>query len=621
MNRNALLFALVFSATLATAQQHPAHLSPYRTGAQANLAPFYHGVASGDPLADRVMIWTRITTDSATAQVKWRIALDTGMVNVVDSGLVTADANADYTVKVDVGGLQPNTYYFYEFESDDKYSLRGRTRTLPIGNVDSLRFAVVSCSNYGHGFFNGYKHLTGRNDFDVVLHLGDYIYEYGDGQFGTARTLQPVNEILSLSDYRERHSYYKLDDDLIRLHQQYPFISVWDDHEVANNGWFGGAANHDAGEGDWFDRKSNGLRAYNEWMPIRRPVPTDTQRIYRKFRFGNLMDLYMLDTRYEARDEQNGIDTSSSRTILGQPQWDWLMDGLDTSRAQWQILGQQVMMSPVLLPQTSFPFTPKPFLDDQWDGYPAERTRLYDSLYSKNINNFVVLTGDIHSAWANDLPMAGYNYTSGAGSAGVEFVTSSITSLNSPVTVPFSVVSTFNRHIKFADLSQHGYIILDVNRTRTQGDWYFVSTITSQTFTTNLGASWCVNDNSKHLVNCGAASVANPDRYGITAPLQPRERVVVSTESYADAMESVLLGVYPNPFTQYLTVQYALHKEADVQIQLSDISGRVLLDKPMGRLSAGVQRDYLTVENVPAGAYVLAIRIGDKWQRRVLVRR
>lgn len=599
----------------------PEHLNHLRTGARSDLAPFFHGVASGDPLSDKVIIWTRVTTDSVDARVKWRIASDTGMVNVLDSGMVMTDASRDFTVKVDVPNLQPNTFYYYEFEAYNKYSLRGRTKTLPVGDVDSLRFAVVSCSNYAAGFFNAYDALTNRNDIDAVLHLGDYIYEYGDGQFGADRSLQPSAEILTLSDYRTRHSYYKLDEDLIRLHQQYPFITVWDDHETANDAWFGGAQNHDATtEGDWFDRKSFGIRAYNEWQPIRRPSAQDTQQIYRKFRFGDLIELYMLDTRLQAREEQNGIDNNPTRQLLGNQQLQWLVAGMDSSTARWQLLGQQVMMAPIKIPTTTFPFTPATFLEDQWDGYPAERNRLYDSIQINNIPNMVVLTGDIHSAWANDLPLSGYNPNNGAGSIGVEFVVNSVTSQNFPFPVPQSIIQNFNNHVKFSQLTDHGYMIVDINKNRSQCDWYTLSTISSQTYNDNYTASWYTNNGERFLRAGSGAAPANPNHFTIPAPQDPRVRNLVAVQENANEMQTVLLGVYPNPFQQQITLHYNLETNSEVAFSLQDVTGKTVFAKIIGQQNAGVQRETFDMPQLPAGSYFLTLRMGNKTHQRLLIK-
>jgi alkaline phosphatase D len=297
MLRQLLIAALLLPFAI-SAQNNPNE--PTRSGAIECLAPFFHGVASGDPQQDRVILWTRVTTDSTNAVVNWRIASDTAITNIINSGTVTTDDTKDFTVKVDATGLQPFTWYYYEFETEGKRSVRGRTRTLPVGDIDSLRFAIVSCADYTNGYYNAYAKITERNDIFAVIHLGDYIYEYGGGT--APRNHEPSNEILTLGDYRIRHSHYKLDEDLMRLHQQYPFFAVWDDHETANNAWFGGAENHTPGtEGDWFDRKAAGVHAYYEWMPLRMPDPAETMRIFRKFNIGDLIDLYMMDTRLQGR--------------------------------------------------------------------------------------------------------------------------------------------------------------------------------------------------------------------------------------------------------------------------------------------------------------------------------
>lgn len=271
------------------------------------LKPFYHGVASGDPLQDRVIIWTRVTPDEeGPVTVNWLVSSTPGMTDIVGSGSVTTDVSRDYTVKVDVSGLAPATTYYYYFSAMGANSTVGRTRTAPAGNADQLRFAVVSCSNYQDGYFNAYERISERNDIDAVIHLGDYIYEYETGGFGQdelGRGHVPDNEIVTLMDYRIRYSYYRLDPQLRKVHKQLPFITIWDDHEFANNAWVGGAENHQEEEGDWDTRKNNAYQAYFEWMPIRERSSAPN-RVYRKINYGNLVDLILLDTRIEGREKQ-----------------------------------------------------------------------------------------------------------------------------------------------------------------------------------------------------------------------------------------------------------------------------------------------------------------------------
>jgi alkaline phosphatase D len=588
---------------------------PTRSGAVECMGPFYHGVASGDPLSDKVMLWTRVTTDSAFVDVTWRIATDTSISNIVATGLITTDAGKDFCVKVDAAGLQPLTWYYYEFEAYGLKSVRGRTRTLPVGDIDSLRFAVVSCADYTNGYYNAYSKITERNDVFGVIHLGDYIYEYGGGT--APRNHEPSTEILTLADYRMRHSQYKLDEDLMRLHQQYPFFAVWDDHETANNSWYGGAQNHTPGtEGDWFDRKAAGVQAYYEWMPLRMPDLQDTMRIYRKFRFGELIDLYMCDTRLQGRDEQNGHDTDPARTILGQSQKNWFLNSIDTSTTRWQVMGQQVMFAPLKVQFPPLPaFYPN---DDQWDGYPAERDNIQNTVLNNNIPNFVVLTGDIHSSWANDIPTASYNGSTGAGSVGVEFVATSTTSSGSPLPVSQSLLQGFNPHMKFIDLTNHGYVLLDINKNRTQGEFWFVDGIATRGGTVAYNTGFYVNNNERHLRQAAGPSLATSAMIGLQAPLDPRCTLSALQNSYQ--RETVLLGVYPNPFNNEITLQFTLHENAAATSVVYDAVGREVARKDFGNLGAGMHELSFDLNTLTAGAYIVVVKMGNKINQRKLIK-
>jgi alkaline phosphatase D len=596
---------------------------PTRSGTLECLAPFYHGVASGDPLSDRVILWTRVTTDSTSVSVAWRIATDTAITNVVASGNASTDAAKDFCIKVDATGLSPFTWYYYEFEAYGKKSVRGRTRTLPVGDVDSLRFAVVSCADYTNGYYNAYAKITERNDVFAVVHLGDYIYEYGGGT--APRNHEPSYEILTLADYRMRHSHYKLDEDLMRLHQQYPFFAVWDDHETANNAWYGGAENHTPGtEGNWFNRKAAGVQAYFEWMPLRLPDMQDTQRIYRKFRFGELIDLYMMDTRLQGREEQNGHDTDPNRTLLGQQQFDWFTSSIDTSTARWQVMGQQVMMAPLNAQPLTFlpPFYPN---DDQWDGYPAERKKIYDTVLVNNIQNFVVLTGDIHTSWANDLPGTGYNASTGANSVGIEFVATSVTSQGSPLPVSQAIIQGLNPHMKFIDLTKHGYVLLDINKNRTQGEYWFLDDIAVRGGTEAYTQGWFVNNGERHLRLSPAPSNAHSSIIGVQAPFYPRDyscdTTSTSVNGIADAgRETVLLGIYPNPFNSEIMLQFSLHTAAPTTAIVYDALGREVARNDFGQLHAGMHELPFNLEKLQAGTYVVILKMGDKFNQRKLIK-
>ena len=334
---------------------------------------FGHGVASGDPLADRVIIWTRVTPSedgvSKEAQVAWVVATDEELTSVVASGTVYTDASRDFTVKVDVTGLSADTTYYYQFAGkDNEVSPVGQTRTLPTGNVESVKLAVCSCSNYPAGMFNVYRDMA-ESDADVVVHLGDYIYEYGSNEYPTAdaqgRVPEPAQEILSLSDYRARYAQYRIDVDLQEVHRVKPFICVWDDHELANDTWKDGAQNHQENEGSFTARRAAAIQAYHEWLPIRSGA--DQAKIWRAFAFGNLVNLTMLDTRMIARDEpldfadyitESGLDAAgfqqdladTSRTLLGAEQQTFAIGSMVNSAATWQVLGQQVLMGRIFIP-------------------------------------------------------------------------------------------------------------------------------------------------------------------------------------------------------------------------------------------------------------------------------
>jgi alkaline phosphatase D len=356
--------ALAFAARVPGAAAQP----------DPSLAPFLHGVASGDPLADGVMIWTRAdpgTDRQRIVPVSWRVATDPAMENVIATGDAEARPERDWTVKVDVGGLQPGRTYYYGFRADGVASLTGRTKTAPAAGVEHLRFGVVSCSNLPDGFFNAYARLAERDDLDAVVHLGDYVYESGN-QSEVGRPAHPPREIVSLEDYRARYSQYRLDSDLRRIHQQHPFINTWDDHETTNDSWYGGAANHSPDEGDWFARKRAAAQAFDEWIPIRLPdqsgrVPEDGTRVYRTVPYGDLVDLIMIDTRLEGRDEPVSQSPSfependdPARSILGDEQEAWLAGELTASQqrgAAWRVLGNGVMLghwNAIGLPDTGF---------------------------------------------------------------------------------------------------------------------------------------------------------------------------------------------------------------------------------------------------------------------------
>ena len=519
-------------------------------GGDGAAVSFAHGVASGDPLSDRVILWTRLSTEAiGEVQVVWEVSSRPDFTNIVRSGSTGTSAAQDLTVKVDVGGLLPGTSYWYRFQANGNVSPVGRTRTLPTGSVAQVRLAVFSCANHPAGYFNAYADAAARTDLDATVHLGDYIYEYGAGGYATqsaaslGRAPRPATEILTLADYRTRHAQYKTDPDLQALHAAAPMIAVWDDHELTNDAYADGAENHQASEGSFAARKAAALQAYHEWMPTR--VGTSPDVIYRSFDFGSLMSLHMLDTRIVGRALQldyanylkpNGLDAAAfaaditkPRELLGSAQTTWLQQRLAASQATWQVLGQQVLMgrmnipAPILLeglnpgtgvsvsayaamvakaqtaPATLTPLEQAvlaqpaiPYNLDAWDGYAVARETVLGTARSLD-KNLVVLSGDTHNAWANDLQdLTGRQ-------VGVEFATPGVTSPgfetyfpNENPTVFAAALTQLIGPLQYCDTSRRGYMVVTATPSACTADWVYVNTVSSRTFTTAKGPTWKV---------------------------------------------------------------------------------------------------------------------------------
>lgn len=609
MKKYLLLPLLILTGISFSQGQHPVK------SVKTCLAPFYHGVASGDPLTDRVILWTRVTPENGPGPqiVEWKIAKDTSFTVAVQGGVVLTDDTRDYTVKVDPAGLDPNTTYYYQFYAQNKRSVIGRTRTAPEGDCDSLRFAVVSCANYEAGYFNVFRVLKERNDFDAILGLGDYIYEYEEGGYAPNATAnrhwEPTNETITLLDYRARYSTYRLDDDLRDLHQQFPMIVIWDDHESANDSWMNGAENHQANEGSWAARKAAAKQAFFEWLPIRVTGTNDAYQIFRTLPYGDLIDLIMLDTRLHGREEQAGttgnVVNATSRQLLGTDQFTWLGNRLSQSTSQWKIIGQQVMMAPLTVLGVAIN-------GDQWDGYPAERNRVFNHISTYGINNVVVLTGDIHSSWANDLPGPGYN-SNGSGSVGVEYVTPSVTSPGINIPGGASAIMASNSHIKYAELSSHGFVILDVNKVRCQGDWYYVNTLDNPSSQFAYAQSFKTNDLSNHLSSANAAALPRTNIQGfqtLNCPYYPVADTTSSTAGLDNVDKPVILGLYPNPVTDLCYLNISCPFPDDIRIYVLDEQGKQVLTDIIPNFSPGTRQVTLDVTKLTPGKYVLQILNG-----------
>jgi alkaline phosphatase D len=518
------------------------------TSAQATrISPpsYRHGVATGDPLQDRIVFWTRITPASGEGPLNIPGELlvgERGDLSGARRVPVGASAERDWTVKADVDDLKPGTDYFYRFEFGGHASPIGRTRTLPEGSVKDVVLAVASCSLYPAGYFNAYGAIAALERVDAVLHLGDYIYEYGSatGQYGmdspsaAQRTPVPAHECLTLADYRARHACYKADAQLQAAHARAPWIVVWDDHETANDSWQGGAENHSTStEGDWSARKAAALKAYYEWMPIRDPAPGGLlESSWRSFRFGDLASLMMVETRLAARGEPLDYDDRTlpvvdgkpdvahfrkllndpSRQMMGARQEQWLAGELDRSvkaGETWQILGNQVVMARICPPNLRATMGEAAWADmmtklpeyarapvqrssvlatlglplglDMWDGYPVARERVYD-MFKATKANPVVLSGDSHSFWANEL----WDEPKTARVA-AEFGATGVTSPGfSDILVGLPLGKAFvdgNPEVKFADSAAKGFVLLTLTREAAKAEMIAVSTIRSTEYT------------------------------------------------------------------------------------------------------------------------------------------
>ena len=467
---------------------------------------FVHGVASGDPLADRVILWTRVSLPAAelggpAVQVFYEVARDEAFADRVAAGEVTADAEHDWTCKVDAAGLKAATTYWFRFRFRGRSTVIGRTRTAAATGGERLQLGVASCASFGSGYFTGYGHLAKRLDLDAILHLGDYIYEYG-GNPDAERYAAPPHECKTVQDYRTRYAAHRGDADLQEAHRVHPFVCVWDDHETVNNAWNGGAPSHnEAEDGPWPTRRDAAWRAWRDWLPARIAEPG---KIWRKLTFGGLCDLWMLDTRIWGRSKQTTPSKAAERAdpdrgFLGPDQEAWLLDGLATTTAKWQVLGQQVMFAPLSLNGT-------PINTDQWDGYKATRERVLAAARAAKLPGFVILTGDIHTSWANDIvedskDAASYDPKTGKGAIGAEFVVPGITSGGFGNLGPEigGLAKQYNPHIRWNDLLHRGYGVLDLRPDRAEFRWWLLQGIDKRGLPESLGAAFAVKHGAPGL--------------------------------------------------------------------------------------------------------------------------
>ena len=468
-----------------------------------NVYFFHHGVASGDPLNDRVILWTRVTPQQAgPIEVILEVSENKNFSSIIFSKKLQTSSLSDYTIKYDFLAKRycdSDRGFFYRFRAGNAISEIGKSKTFS-ENTIAAKIGIFSCSNFPAGYFNAYQAAAEKNDLDLWLHLGDYLYEYPMGGYATdkaeklKRVPEPLHEMVTLSDYRLRHAQYKKDQGSKALHKHAPLIAVWDDHEFSNDAWKHGAENHskDGSEGDFYARRSAAIKAYYEWMPIREQQ--NKRRIFREFKIGKLIHLIMLDTRQFGRDKQiqpkdyltkSGFNqakfyndlNSDNRKLLGTEQLDWIESRIINSSAVWTIFGQQVLMAKLKFPDISkmlkskeIPSFLKPYLKflglgipsnlDAWDGYPAERKKLY-KLMSNAKKGFVSLAGDTHNSWVSELK------DKSGSKVGIEFGTPSVTSpgitdvLNLDEKKFVESIVKINNELQWMDPSNRGYLSLN----------------------------------------------------------------------------------------------------------------------------------------------------------------
>ena len=542
-------------------------MTPYVSVSEGAGGIFAHGVASGDPGPDSVVIWTRISLPvGARVQlpvtVVWETAADEAFTDMRGKGEVTTGPSIDWTVKILLSGLEPGETYYYRFRIDDAYSPVGCTKSLPAGAVDRARFAVVSCSNYPFGYFNVYDLIAREDDFDAVIHLGDYIYEYSTEGYGgeagarIGRNHQPAHEIVSLADYRMRHAQYKADPASQAMHARHAIIPIWDDHETSNNSWKDGAENHQPEtEGAWEARRRAALQAYYEWMPVREPSMAP-EAFFRTYSYGNLLTLAAIETRLMARARQfeytdiiptlqtpedverfkKEILWDQTREIFGGAQLDFLDRAFRTSTGEgqpWQLVANQIIMAKVTAPDLTEYVTEEDIISleqqwnqarafvkssalglptnlDAWDGYPAARERFYDMAKEAGADGMIVVTGDTHTWWANDLT------AQDGAQMGVELGVHSVTS-PSPYRKEFLggkgadyalLTNRDNDDVRYLSGENHGYIDLTVTRDAARAEYKAVDTIESRNYNGFTKVAFDIEKKN------GAATFADADGLG-----------------------------------------------------------------------------------------------------------
>ena len=502
---------------------------------------FPHAVASFEPTSDSVLLWTRVA--GPETEVTWWLATDPGLTRIVQQGQATADPDADRTVVVDVRGLDPSTTYWYRFEAGGSRSPVGRTRTLPGEGADSFRIATVCCARYSVAPLGVYRAVAER-EVDLVLHLGDYIYE-DDGSSG-GRDHDPPHVATTLDDYRRRIAQIRADPDAQALHLRHPVVTIWDDHDLADNAWRDGAKKHDPDEhGPWADRVDAAARARQEWLPARLRHRHDPLTTWRSLLVGDLAELLLLDTRLQGRDRQAGDDESPDlddpeRSLLGDAQRSWLSERLADTTRPWALVASGVVVNELelswprpfrwinaLLPNGYAILDGRVLHDDQWDGYPAERARVATWLRDRGRagGRTVLLSGDVHSSWSFEGPCDEDGEV-----VAVEVTTPAVSSAAMGRAHFPGMWRWIDRaakdlpHVRWADVTERGYCVIDVGRDAVTATWWFVHPYEDDPAARALAAAAFRTERGEWPPRFRSTEplTGDPERPGLPEPLPPR---------------------------------------------------------------------------------------------------
>jgi len=559
-------------------------------------APFYYGVASGDPLHDKVIIWSHITSSQASETVTYELALQDNFVNIVASGNFTTNANLDYTIKIDVGGLSPNTTYYYRFkDSNNKFSSIGRTRTAPISSLNEIKFAVVSCSAIFSGYFNAYRKIAERNDLSAIIHLGDYIYEdrVPAEEYRVPTTALPVYpRPINKEQWRSIHKFWLTDPDLRYARQQHPFIQLWDNHDT--------------------DGSSESIEAFMNWEPVRENQ-ANLKIIYRQLKYGNLVDVFITDIdQWRGRDFISGSTTEKS--CLGNDQYNWFKNAITSSTAKWKLVGTQKMFSHWSVPSLATIIGNGGIVNvNSWDGCLLEREMLLRVIDSNKINNVVMISGDSHVSIASDVPYipfdsTTYNDSTGFGSICIEFAPPSVSRGNFNekgvsagfINTVLRVSKEENPNQQYLELTKHGYGIMHFN---------------NDSLRTEI--RYCDILEKNNLDTLGKEMIAyNLENHWKRKEFDPTTSI---KEASLENGNVLLSKLYPNPADKEVSFDIELKKPADVKVSIYQLLTYKEINSKYVKDFKNLKKDHIkiSVDDLPKGTYILLVETDDFYEGQV----